>query len=170
MTILLPVLKSVYVACICYAIVSDFTRLVIPNWIVIALVSAFAVFAAVRMEPGSILVHIAVAAIVLLFFLGFFLVGWVGGGDVKLIAAIALWMGPEKASLFVMLTALLGSLLALALLQIKKHGHRAGAAPGSTWGSTWLLQRLRVLAEQGRCPYGVAIGVAALLSSAGMLR
>ena len=53
-------------------------------------------------------------------FLAFFLLGWVAGGDVKLIAAVALWIGPENAGLFVLLTASLGALLALALLLIKR--------------------------------------------------
>jgi prepilin peptidase CpaA len=159
-------LKSICVACICYAVVSDFKSLIIPNWIVIVLVSAFAVFAAVHMDPGSILAHAAVAAVVLLFFSAFFVAGWIAGGDVKFIAAIALWMGPENTGLFVLLTALLGALLALALLQIKKSGDVVSGA----LGGSWLFRRARVLAEQGQCPYGVAIGAAALLSWAGVFR
>ena len=115
------------------------------------------------MEPGSILAHVAVAAVVLLSFSVFFVAGWVAGGDVKLIAAIALWMGPAKVSLFVLLTALLGALLALALLLIRKYGDLVSGA----LGSSWLLRRARDLAEQSQCPYGVAIGAAALLSWAG---
>jgi prepilin peptidase CpaA len=144
-SILLLGLKSIYVVCICYAMVSDFKSLIIPNWI---------------------LAHLAVAAMVLLFFLAFFLAGWVAGGDVKLIAAIALWIGPENASLFVLLTAFLGALLALALLLIKKHG----GVVGGTLGHNWLYQRARALAERSQCPYGVAIGLAALLSSAGVFK
>jgi prepilin peptidase CpaA len=163
-SILLFGLTSVYVACICYAIVSDFKSLTIPNWIVVVLVSSFVISAVIRMQPGLILAHLAVAATVLLFFLAFFLAGWVAGGDVKLIAAIALWIGPQHASLFVLLTAFLGALLALALLLIKKHGD----AVGGPLGHNWLYQRARVLAERRQCPYGVAIGLAALLSSAGV--
>jgi prepilin peptidase CpaA len=163
-SILLFGLTSVYVACICYAIVSDFKSLTIPNWIVVVLVSSFVISAVIRMQPGLILAHLAVAATVLLFFLAFFLAGWVAGGDVKLIAAIALWIGPQHASLFVLLTAFLGALLALALLLIKKHGDVVGGTPGHNW----LYQRARALAERGQCPYGVAIGLAALLSSAGV--
>jgi prepilin peptidase CpaA len=161
---LLLVLQAVYVLCICYAIVSDFRNLLIPNWIIIALISTFAVFAATQLEPRAILMHIAVAAFVFLFFLGFFIAGWVAGGDVKLLAAIALWMGLEHGANFVLLTALLGSALALALLQIKRFGFLAGGG----LGNTWLFQRMSTLAEASQCPYGVAIGAAALLSSGGM--
>ena len=166
MSPLLLGLISVYVACVCYAMVSDFKSLIIPNWIVVILATAFAIFAAVHMAPGSILVHVAVAVVVLLFFSVFFVAVWVAGGDVKFIAAIAVWMGPAHAGLFVLQTALLGALLALALLHIKKYAHPHNGAPGSNW----LLRRARVLAEQGQCPYGVAIGAAALLSGAGVFQ
>jgi prepilin peptidase CpaA len=154
--------QSVYVVCICYTIVSDFRTLTIPNWIVIALVSTFAAFAAVYLEPGTIPVHVGVAAILFLLFTAFFVAGWVAGGDVKFIAAIGLWMGLEHAVNFVLLTALLGSLLALALLQIKRYGFLAQGA----LGNNPLFQRMSSLAEHSQCPYGVAIGIAALLSSA----
>ena len=64
-----------------------------------------------------------------------------------------------------LLTAVLGALLALALLLIKKHGD----VVGGPLGHNWLYQRARALAERSQCPYGVAIGLAALLSSAGVL-
>jgi prepilin peptidase CpaA len=159
---MLLVFQSVYVLCICYAIVSDFRNLLIPNWITIVLTSTFLAFAATHLDPGAILVHVAVMGGVFLVFLVFFIVGWVAGGDVKLMAAIALWMGLEHVFDFVLVTWLLGSLLALALLQIRKYGFLASGV----LGGTWLFQRVSTLAENRQCPYGVAIGIAALLTSA----
>jgi prepilin peptidase CpaA len=159
---MLLVFQSVYVLCICYAIVSDFRNLLIPNWITIILTSTFVAFAATYLDPGAIMVHVAVMGFVFLVFLAFFLAGWVAGGDVKFIVAIALWMGLEHAINFVMVTTMLGSLLALALLQIKKYGFLLSG----TLGNTWLFQRVSTLAENRQCPYGVAIGTAALLTSA----
>lgn len=159
---MLLVFQAVYVLCICYTIVSDFRRLLIPNWIIIILTSTFIAFAATYMEVTTILVHIAVMAVVFLLFLAFFIPGWIAGGDVKFIAALALWMGVEHAINFVLLTALLGSLLALALLQFKRYAFLVSGA----LGDTWLFQRISTLAENRQCPYGVAIGTAALLSSA----
>jgi prepilin peptidase CpaA len=163
---LLLMLQSVYVGCICYAIVSDFRTLKISNWISVILIAAFAVFATVHLEPRSILVHVAVAAFVFSLFSAFFVAGWVAGGDVKFITAIALWTGLEHVSIFVLSTALLGSVLAIALLQIKKYGPLVQGA----LGNFWLFQRMSTLAERSQCPYGVAIGIAALLSSAGIFQ
>jgi prepilin peptidase CpaA len=162
MATMLLVFQSVYVLCICYAIVSDFRNLLIPNWITIILTSAFLAFAATYMEPGAILVHVAVMGFVFLVFLVFFIAGWVAGGDVKLIAAITLWMGLEHVINFVLLTSVLGSLLALALLQIRQYGFLVSGV----LGDTWLFQRVSTLAENRQCPYGVAIGIAALLTPA----
>jgi prepilin peptidase CpaA len=163
---LLQILQSAYILCVCYAIVSDFRNLLIPNWIVIALVGAFAVFAALHLEPRSILVHVAVALAVFVFFTALFVAGWVAGGDVKFITAITLWMGPEHAGAFVLLTGGLGAVLAVTLLQVKKYGFLAGGA----LASNWLFQRVSFLAETSQCPYGVAIGAAALLSSGGVFQ
>jgi prepilin peptidase CpaA len=163
---LLLMLQSVYVGCICYAIVSDFRNLRISNWISVILIAAFVVFATTHLEPRSILGHVAVAAVVFLIFSAFFVAGWVAGGDVKFITAIALWAGLEHVGNFVLLTALVGSVLAITLLQIKKYGPLVQGA----LGNVWLFQRMSTLAEGSQCPYGVAIGIAALISSAGIFQ
>jgi prepilin peptidase CpaA len=154
--------QSVYLLCICYAIVSDFRNLIIPNWVIIILVATFVAFAATHVELGAILSHVAVMGFVFMLFLAFFIAGWVAGGDVKFIAAISLWMGMEHIVNFALLTAFLGSLLALGLLQFRKHSPLFSGA----LGNTWLFQRVSTLAESRQCPYGVAIGAAALLASA----
>jgi prepilin peptidase CpaA len=158
---LMLAIQSIYILCICYTIVSDFRNLLIPNWIIMILISTFSIFAAIRMEPVSILVNIAVAAVVLLLFAAFFIAGWVAGGDVKFITSIALWMGLEHVGNFLLLTALLGSLMALMLLQIKKYGFLLSGG----LGDNRLFRRVSAMAESGQCPYGVAIGVAGLLLS-----
>jgi prepilin peptidase CpaA len=163
---LLIAVQSVYVVAICYAVVSDFRNLIIPNWIVLTLAAAFAVFAALYLEPATIPGHVGVAAVLFALFTAFFVAGWVAGGDVKFMAAIGLWVGLEHALDFVLLTALLGSALALALLQVKKYGFLAHGA----LGSNPLFQRVNTLAERSQCPYGVAIGIAALLSSPGIFQ
>jgi prepilin peptidase CpaA len=152
--------QSIFVLCICYTIVSDFRDLKIPNWVIISLVLTFAVFAAAYLEPRAALGHLIVAIFIFLLASAFFVANWVAGGDVKLLAATALWMGPEHAAYFTMLMALVGSALALALLWIRKYPYLLN----THIPNNWLLQRFTTLAVHGQCPYGVAIGVAALLA------
>ncbi len=158
-------INFVYVFCFCYVVVSDFRKLIIPNWAPVALISAFMLFAAVHLGWRAITAHLAVAAVVFAVTTAFFVAGWMGGGDVKLLAATALWMGPEHGALFTVLVALLGAVLASTLLLIKQHGELMGQ---SIWGFPF-FRRLAELAQSGECPYGVAIGVAALIASPPMI-
>jgi prepilin peptidase CpaA len=152
--------QSVFVLCVCYTIVSDFRNLRIPNWIILVLIGAFAVFAAVHLEVRTALVHLALAVVILLLASAFFVANWIAGGDVKFLAATILWMGPEFATHFTMLMAVVGALLAMALMGIRNYPFLVNAY----LPDVWVLRRMTTLAERGQCPYGVAIGIAALLA------
>jgi prepilin peptidase CpaA len=84
--------------------------------------------------------------------------GWLGGGDAKLLAAASLWVGPAGAAPFVVFTALAGGALALALMAA-----RTVAAPPEK-GPEWLR---RALTPKGDIPYGVAIAAGALAAFPG---
>jgi len=129
------------------------------------LVSAFVVFAAAHLGWRMIMAHFVVAAVVFALATAFFVAKWVGGGDVKLLTAVALWMGPEHGALFTLLMAVLGAVLATALILIKYYGELVAQ---SVWDFPF-FKRLAELAHAGECPYGVAIGIAALLTSPTML-
>jgi prepilin peptidase CpaA len=164
-SVLLIAITLAYVFCLCFAIVSDFRTLIIPNWVPVALVSLFAPFAAMQLDWRGALAHVAVSAVVFAIALVFFLARWMGGGDVKLVTAVALWMGPEHSGQFTVIMALLGAILAVSLLLLRQYAwflHHP-------WGQQPIVQRLGELAHAGECPYGVAIGVAALIAVPTML-
>lgn len=152
--------QAIFVLCICYTIVSDFRTLRIPNWIIILLVCSFAVFAAIHLDLRTTLGHVALAVFMLLLATVFFVANWVAGGDVKLLAATTLWIGPEHAAFFTILMALIGSVLATALIGIRNYSNFIDAY----LPDVWLVRRMATLAALGQCPYGVAIGIAALLT------
>jgi prepilin peptidase CpaA len=93
-------------------------------------------------------------------------VGWIGGGDVKLLAALSLWAGPEFLVPFLLVTSLAGGALAAALLWYRRFGFTL-----TTMMLAALRQALHPLAmsrSDGRVwavlptppatlPYGVAI-------------
>ncbi len=156
------VFQAVYVFCICYAVISDFTKLTIPNWIPITLVAAFALFALLNLDASNVLQHLIVAAIIFCVGVGFFVAGWIGGGDVKLLTAVTLWMGLEAAFSFVIPMAALGAGLAFLLFTVNRYADELQPRASGNW----LIRRLLELAQSGRCPYGVAIGIAALVPNA----
>ncbi len=144
----------------CYAVVSDFRELLIPNWIILTLVAAFPPFALLYLEPPTVLWHFLIALVVLVFTIAFYAANWIGGGDVKLMTGAALWAGPRHMAIFLLVMSALGFLVAIVLLGLKTHGILiARLLPANP-----LLRRLQVLAQEGQCPYGVAIGAAALVA------
>ena len=96
--------QILFVFCMCYAAVSDFRELLIPNWIMVTLVAAFPPFALLYLGPMDFLWHVLVASVVLALTTAFFVANWIGGGDVKLMAGAALWTGPRHVMSFLLLS------------------------------------------------------------------
>jgi prepilin peptidase CpaA len=78
-----------------------------------------------------------------------------GGGDGKLIAAAALWTGPEAIMPFLLLIALMGGVLALVILLYRR------LPLASTLASLTAFQKMH--AEKRDLPYAIAIGIAGLI-------
>jgi prepilin peptidase CpaA len=136
----------------------DFRRLVIPNLLPIILCVLWPLYFAAAPSWYGALAAIGCAAAV--FFVGALLCarGLLGGGDVKLLAAAALWAGPAGTPTLLMLTAVLGGALALFLL-LPLGGHIVMAARA-------LLGQPPAEPKRGLAtpvPYGVAIAGAALI-------
>jgi prepilin peptidase CpaA len=142
------------------AAISDFRHLIIPN----RLVGGLCVLWLLDLETAShastvsTLAAIGCAAAVIVFGAVLFSRGWIGGGDVKLLAAAALWAGAGAFPPLLLLTGLLGGLLALFFLT--PLGARITAARDA--------RSVRASARNPRMrgtpvPYGVAIAAAGLL-------
>jgi prepilin peptidase CpaA len=83
----------------------------------------------------------------------FFSAGWFGGGDAKLMAAAALWIGFDDLLVYFTQVAILGGVLAIAILAYRRLP--ATALPGPDWA-------LRLHKSGTGIPYGLAIAGAAL--------
>jgi prepilin peptidase CpaA len=56
----------------------------------------------------------------LVFVFGLFARGWIGGGDAKLAAAIALWLGFDHLSDYAHSASILGGLLTVSIILLRK--------------------------------------------------
>jgi prepilin peptidase CpaA len=125
------------------AVWGDLTRFTIPNWLNAAIaLLAPAYWYGAQFGLGEIGIQFALAAVVLLVFAGAFAFGLMGGGDVKMLAALALWLRPDQLLMMFVVMSLAGGVLTVALLARHKLLRRTG---------------------QPEIPYGVAISIAACL-------
>ncbi len=142
---------------------TDLTRRVIRNWISIALLLLFVLFAFFTAQPLDVTGHVLWAAgLFAIMFIGFFF-GKVGGGDVKLATVTMLWAGPEMGPVFLVVTALTGGGLAIVMLSPQLRLL-------SEWAFAPITKHLASPepAYAASVPYGVAIatgGTAALYAS-----
>lgn len=148
-------LVLVFPAAMAFAAAMDMLTMTIPNRISLALLAAFAIFVPFTGLPFStIALHVAAGMVMLAAGIGMFAAGWVGGGDAKLMAAAALWLGLPQLLPFLLLTGFLGGVLMLVIVAFRRYPAAAMPVPD------WVLRLHR--AETG-LPYGMAIGAAAIL-------
>jgi prepilin peptidase CpaA len=151
---------TLFAGLVILAALTDLASFTIPNWISVALALAFAPAAfAAGVSLGAIGLSFAVGLGMLVAAAGMFALGWLGGGDAKLMTAAALWLGLKGLGPFVIFTGLAGGALALALLGLRSAWLRPYTQAGPAWA--------RRLATPGEsAPYGVAIAVGALAAFA----
>jgi prepilin peptidase CpaA len=153
------VLYCIFPALVITAALRDLTSFTIPNWISVALAAAFvpaALAGGVGWEGFGL--HLAVGLAGFIAGVAMFALGWIGGGDAKLFAAAALWLGWPAAAPFVLVTAIAGGGLAVGLLAMRSSLVRAYTPAGVP---AWTL---RLMEQGGPAPYGVAIAVGALFA------
>jgi len=140
-----------------FAAISDALSMTIANRVSLVLVAAFAVIAPLTgMDWATYGMHFAAAGMVLVVAFGIFAIGAMGGGDAKLLASTALWMGFTPLLLqYVVLSAVAGGALTLAILS-----YRSSALAVYTGNNRFL----RHFADgKAGIPYGVALGGAGLM-------
>ena len=143
-------------ALMAFAASSDLITMTISNRVSLALAASFFALALLWHMPfAEIGLHAGASAAVLVVAFVFFARGWIGGGDAKLAAATALWLGFDQLLNYVIFASLFGGLLTLAILRF-----RAMPLPRLLAKQEW-AQRLHRM-DTG-IPYGIALAFAALL-------
>lgn len=148
-------LLLVFPAVMAFAAAMDLLTMTIPNRVTLALAAAFFVAAPLMGLPfADIALHVGAGLLVLAAGIALFAIGGFGGGDAKLLAAAALWIGFDGLLPFLVYVTLLGGLLALAVLAYRRLP--ITALPIPDWAA-------RLHAGSSGIPYGIAIAGSALL-------
>jgi prepilin peptidase CpaA len=146
----------VFATLLIYAAGTDVTSLTIPNWVSLALLGAFVVFAlALGMPLAEIGRHFLLGVAVLCVGFVLFQLNIFGGGDAKLIAAAAVWTGLPVFLPFLFWTAATGGMLALSVMAARHFVKQAETNPPFV---------NRLLTGQTGIPYGVAILAGGLMT------
>lgn len=141
---------------------SDFKGLQIPNWHSGAIICAFILCYLLMWVLGHASVfapltsHLLSCVIVFVITLFMFMAGGLGAADSKLGSAFALWTGLKGLMPFLFYMALIGGLLAVVALLLKRF-----KPVRSAHGGGWIA---RVQAGESKVPYGIAIVGGALVS------
>ena len=139
-----------------YAAVSDLLTMTIPNRLSAALGIAFVALALVGgLEWSEVASHVGAGAVTLTATFTLFAFRLIGGGDAKLAAATALFLGFEELPDYILVASLLGGILTLAILRVRSHPLPAFAA---SWPFAVKLHDVRT-----GVPYGIALAAAALV-------
>ena len=132
------ILVAVLAALLLLAAIGDLRSRTIPNWLngAVALLAIGWWWANGWALWPDIAIQVAIALLLLLLFGALFAMGAMGGGDVKLIVALALWLRPAVVPEMLMVMALAGGVLTTAML---------------------IWHRWRKAEGRPEIPYGVAI-------------
>jgi prepilin peptidase CpaA len=141
-------LAALVVALLCVASVTDARSRIIPDWVNIAIaLLALPMWWVTQLTlwPGVAL-QLAIAAVVFVVFLGAFRIGQMGGGDVKLLTALALFLPPLDFLDAFVGTAMVGGVL--TSIQLVRH-------------------TLRNDGKRFENPYGISIAIGAIIAIGG---
>ena len=134
------VLIAILAAMLIVAAVGDLRTRIIPNWLNAAIALGAIPFwyvSGLGLWP-EIALQIGIAAAVFALFAAAFYLGAMGGGDVKMVAALALWLPAGAVLKLLVIMSIAGGVLTIAML---------------------VRHRLAKSGKQLEIPYGVAIAV-----------
>jgi prepilin peptidase CpaA len=154
MSAVLPLLVDAMGGVLIAAAISDVISLRIPNYLSVALVALFAIYAIADAMPlDALLWHVIAGATVLAVGMALFAFGLFGGGDTKLLAAAALLIGWSSLLPLVVMVAVVGGLLAVVIATMRARGVMELLSTLGVRGAIFEADRAYV-------PYAVAIAAA----------
>jgi prepilin peptidase CpaA len=143
-------------ALMAFAASSDLLTMTISNRLSLALAGGFFLLMIVTgMSLHAAGMHVAAATTVLVVAFVFFSQGWIGGGDAKLAAATALWLGFDQLLNYLIFASLFGGILTFAIMRF-----RLMPLPSALANQDWAKRLHRM--DEG-VPYGIALALAALM-------
>ena len=156
MTLMLAI--AIVFGTLAFAAATDVARRRIPNGLSIIVAACFLAAGVASPDRVDLLGGAWVGGAILIVGVVLFALGKIGGGDVKLLAAMGLWAGPAAAMDFLLVTALAGGALAMFYL-LPEINYLIGWMRAAIERRAPALQGIEVQSNfrTHGLPYGVAI-------------
>ena len=139
-----------------WAAITDLASFRIANWVSLTILACFLPAAIIAgWEWDVVAAHAGAGGLVLVVGFGLFALKVFGAGDVKLLAATAVWFDWGSLGYFLMVVALAGGVLSLALLVARRFN-----PPRRLASVAWIRN---LFGARQSVPYGVAIALAGLI-------
>jgi prepilin peptidase CpaA len=154
--LIVPLVTTAFPGLMALSASMDLMTMTIPNAIPLALgIGYFASAVALGLTPETVAFGLSCGLAMLAITFLMFCRDWIGGGDAKLAAAIALWMGWGAILDYAVSASICGGVLALAILALQ-----AKPLPAALARQTWIA---RLRHPGARVPYGAALAAAGAL-------
>ena len=139
-----------------FAALADLFTMTIPNRISLVLIAAYLLLALyLRLPLATVGLHVSCGLAMLALTFTMFQMGWIGGGDAKLAAATALWLGWPALFEYGLAASLIGGVLTIAIVALRHYD-----LPEKLLSVGFIAK----LAEKnGGVPYGIALALAGLM-------
>lgn len=139
-----------------FAALSDLFTMTIPNRVSLILVGLYFPIAFYLNVPiETILWHVGCGVAVLLLTFLLFHLQWIGGGDAKLAASTALWLGWAHLLDYGVVASIAGGLLTVLIIELRRHD-----LPKKILSVGFIA---RLADQKAGVPYGIALAVGGLL-------
>ncbi|WP_198377175.1 A24 family peptidase [Neoroseomonas rubea] len=155
-------LQIVAIPLLCFAAARDIATRLIPDGISICILAA-GIVARVTVGWAEAGISLLVALGVFALLLPLAMRGLLGGGDVKLMAALAAGLSPFETWSFVVATVFAGGVLGLAYILGRYLVPETRLAPGGPLLRRVLAVEARRVRRRGPLPYAVAIAIGGTL-------
>lgn len=134
----------------------DLASFTIPNFLQAAMLAGFVALAiAAHLALPVIGLHLLAGLIGLGVGFTLFALGYIGGGDAKLFAVVALWLGMRDMPAYALAASMFGGLLTLTILAMRQL-----PLPSFAARQQWIV---RLHGEKSGIPYGVALAAGAFV-------
>ncbi|MGA8169548.1 MAG: prepilin peptidase [Methylocystis sp.] len=139
-----------------FAALADLFTMTIPNRVSLILIAVyFALALYLRVPLATVGLHAACGFAMLALTFTMFQMGWIGGGDAKLAAATALWLGWQSLFEYGLIASLFGGALTALILLLRHYDLPEKIRSVGFVG--------RLAEKNGGVPYGIALALAGLM-------